>query len=111
MKELELTPAVTIEQKRPGLEQRYLTSLTKVRGHRFFELDLETGIIIEIPLTTDEYHIGSAASYKVFTKPHSVFVQALNKKNAIKVFKREGYINEQQEVIFDWKKGDDRAGS
>lgn len=108
MKELELKPSVVHEQNVPGIEQKYLTTIKRVKGHQFFELNLETGVIEQVKLQHDgAYRLdGSGQEYKVFCKKYVVFVQALNLKNAIKVFIREGYINAQQEVIFDYKKED-----
>lgn len=68
----------------------------RVPGHTLFSLDLKTGEIKPAPIersTVIDYRTKEPTHRdRIVVEPHCVYRQALNKKNFIKILKREGII-------------------
>lgn len=81
------------QEKRDSLEvlkkqQKELTlvgSERKIKGLNLFEFNKATGEINHAEyIQNDTFTIGSAGESKVFVRPNCIYIQATNKKNALR---------------------------
>ena len=84
-----------VKQQVHELKKVFEGTFKPQKGHTLFELNLELGTIVvaefdEVPaLDFNEAVKGKITSQKKITKkPNCVYVSALNKKNALKAFKK-----------------------
>ena len=72
-------------KKKQEKEITLLNSERKIKGLRLYEYDKKTGLIVSAEYQQNEtFVIGQDAESKVHIKPGCIYVQAMNKENALK---------------------------
>jgi hypothetical protein len=76
-------------QKKQEKEITLIDVTRKNKSHRLYEYDKATGEVNEAEyIQNDTYTIGSEGQNKVHVRPNCIYVQAMNKANALKHAKR-----------------------
>lgn len=108
MKELEIKTGDKIEivdQKQQKSQLKLLKSIKPHQGHKCWELNTETGEVKEAEFKEENVDFISAENKKIalrkkiITKDGYIYLPALNKKNAIKKFKKLLSLYEQGKTV------------
>ena len=85
-----------VRKKEVEKKQNIVGNILPKRGHTLFSFNLKTGDIKKAEFVPLDYKWISATQYnrKVEVEENCIYRSVLNKKNLIKVLKRENIINE-----------------
>ncbi len=92
MKEIEkkVKDKISITAQRQIEKQTLLIGTSKLQaGHRCFEINTKTLSVKQAEFEA-EVNFSKQIKYKVVTKPDCVYINALNAKNALKVYHKGG---------------------
>lgn len=104
MKELKIKSqdeVVIVDQQQAKKEIKFLGTRYPSPGHKCFELNIKTGEVTLAEFTKQNIQFQQAkdsvaVSKKVITKENCIYTTALNKKNAIKRFKKMLDVNKEK---------------